>query len=418
LYLKNKYSATEARGSDPMAYHYLERLENAVKQHESWRLNECLNLIASENHSSQEVRSMLVTDLGNRYTSTDKFYRGTKFMDEVQALAEEVARKVFNARFADVRALSGHVAGLGVCLSLLKKGDKVLSVSPQNGGYPGISHLGLGKLMELKNIYFPFDDDAFNIIPKETKKLISAEKPKLIVFGSSFIPFPHPVREISNAAVGSTCIYDGAHVLGLIAGGEFQDPLREGCSLLIGSTHKSFPGPQGGLILSNNEEVFRKVSNHLHPGVVDNIHWNRVAALALTLMELMQFGKIYAQAVIKNSGALGKSLAGYGVGVKGASSGYSKSHQVFLDYDGKKCEFYAKRLEESNIIIDNGGRIGVSEVTRLGMGTGEMEQIGELMSLVILGKKAPDIVQKRVKSLVKDFKEPRYVLRAAQSVRV
>ncbi len=401
-----------------MAYHYLERLEGAIKQHESWRLNECLNLIASENHSSQEVRSMLVTDLGNRYTSTDKFYRGTKYIDEVQALAEEVARKVFNARFADVRPLSGHVADLGVCLSLLKKGDMILSVSPKNGGYPGISHLGLGRLLELRNIYFPFDDDAFNIRPKETKKLVASERPKLIVFGSSFMPFPHPVREISNSAAGAVCVYDGAHVLGLIAGGEFQDPLREGCSLLIGSTHKSFPGPQGGLILSNNEEVFRKVSSQLHPAIVDNIHWNRVAALALTLMELMQFGKVYAQAVIKNSGALGKSLAGYGVGVRGASSGYSRSHQVFLNYEPKKCEFYAKRMEEANIIIDNMGRIGVSEVTRLGMGTGEMEQIGELISLVILGKKSPDIVQKRVKSLVKDFREPKYVLRAVQSVRV
>src|ERR1700674_2862124 len=138
-----------------MSYSYLETLENAVKQHEQWRLGECLNMIVSENFSSPEARNMLVTDFCNRYTATDKFYRGTRFIDEVQALAEDVARKVFNARLADVRPLSGHLADMAVLLSLAKRGDKVLSVDPEDGGYPGISHLGLGKVIGLNNLYFP-----------------------------------------------------------------------------------------------------------------------------------------------------------------------------------------------------------------------------------------------------------------------
>jgi glycine hydroxymethyltransferase len=392
-----------------MAYSYLERLERTVKQHEGWRTNECLNLIASENLSSHETRSLLASDLGHRYTSPDKFYKGTKFIDEVQALAEEVARKVFNARFADVRPISGHIADLAVLLSLTKKGDKILSVSPEHGGYPGISHLGLGKLFELKNIYFPYDSQNVNINAKETRRLISLERPRVVVFGSSFIPFPHPIREVSNGVESDVCVYDGSHVMGLIAGGEFQDPLREGCSLLIGSTHKSFFGPQGGLILSNNEEVFNTVTRQIHPGIVDNVHWNRVAALALSLIEMMEFGKKYAQSVIRNAASLGKNLAEQGVRVKGASLGYTKSHQIILDYESKKCEFFAKRLEEVNIIVDNGGRIGASEITRRGMGVSEVEQIAELISMIILGKKPVDFVKKRVRSLVKDFKEARFV---------
>jgi glycine hydroxymethyltransferase len=398
--------------SSTSSYQYLSRLENAVKQHESWRLGECLNMIASENFSSPQTRGMLVTDFANRYTSPDKFYRGARFMDEVQALAEEVARKVYNAKFADVRPTSGHAADLALLLTLVSRGDKVVSVGIENGGYPGISHVGLGKILGLKNLYFEFDDKAFNIDAKATRHLLELEKPKLLVFGSSFILFPQPVREVSSMVDGeSICVYDGSHVMGLLAGGEFQDPLREGCSVLLGSTHKSLPGPQGGLILGNNEEIFERLSSQIHPGIIDNVHWNRVAALAISLLEMMQFGKSYAQAIVKNSQALGKGLADRGVAVKGGAGGYSKSHQVLLDCDKGKAELYAKRLEESNIIIDNGGRMGTSEATRMGMGPAEMDQIAELMAFVIQGKKPSDFTKKKVRSLIKDFKVPRYVLR-------
>jgi glycine hydroxymethyltransferase len=399
--------------SSTSSYQYLNRLENAVRQHESWRLGECLNMVVSENFGSAHMRGMLTTDFGNRYTAPDHFYRGSRFMDEVQALAEEVARKVYSAKFADVRPTSGHAADTAVLLTLVHPGDKIVTVGVANGGYPGISHLGLGKLLGLNNLYFPFDEKAFNIDAKAARELLELEKPDLVIFGSSFIPFPQPTREVSGALDWEgTCVYDGSHVMGLIAGGEFQDPLREGCSLLFGSTHKSLAGPQGGLILGNNEEVFKQVSSQIHPGIIDNVHWNRVAALAVSLLEMMQFGKAYAQAVIKNSQALGRALAENGIPVKGAASGYSKSHQVLLDVEGPRGELYAKRLEEANIIIDNGGRVGTSELTRMGMGPQQMEQIAELMSFAIQGRKPADFTRKKVKSILKDFKTPRYVLRS------
>ncbi len=371
-----------------------------------------MNMIASENFSSPHTREMLVTDFANRYTAPDKFYRGTRFMDEVQALAEEVARKVYNAKFADVRPTSGHAADLAVLMTLVDREDKIISVGLENGGYPGISHLGLGKLLGLKNLYFAFDDDAVNIDPKATRELLELEAPKLVIFGSSFIPFPQPVREVSGMFNDAVCIYDGSHVMGLLAGGEFQDPLREGCSLLLGSTHKSLPGPQGGLILGNNEEIFNRVSSQIHPGIIDNVHWNRVAALAVSLLEMMQFGKSYAQAVVKNSQALANGLVARGVPVRGGARGYSKSHQILLDCDRSRGELYARRLEEANIVIDNGGRVGTAEATRMGMGPAEMDQIAELMAFVIQGKKPSDFTKKKVKSLIKDFKVPRYVLKS------
>ncbi len=294
------------------SYQFLSRLESAVRQHESWRTGECLNMLASENYSSPQTRGMLVTDFANRYTAPDKFYRGARFMDEVQALAEEVARKVYNAKFADVRPTSGHAADMALLLTLVDRGDTMVSVGIESGGYPGI-----------------------------------------------------------------------------------------------------LAGPQGGLILGNNEETFKRVASRIHPGIIDNVHWNRVAGLAVTLMEMLQFGKAYAQAVVKNSQALGKGLADRGVAVRGSSHGYSKSHQVLLECDKGKGALYGKRLEESNIIIDNGGRVGTSEATRMGMGPAEMDEIADLIATSIQGKKPSDFSKKKVKSLIKDFKTPRYVLKSA-----
>lgn len=390
-----------------MSSAYFERLDRTVRQHQDWRTKECLNLIPSENRGSALMRSMFLSDLGNRYTAPDKFYRGTKFADELLSITEELARKVFNARYADVRPLSGHTADMAVLLSLTEPGDKMLSVHPDNGGYPGITHLGLGKILRLENQYFSYDDEAVNIDARGSGQLMVG--PRVAFFGASYIPFPHPVRELSALADG-VCVYDASHVLGLVAGGEFQDPLREGCSLMIGSTHKSFPGPQGGIILSNDEDAFSRVSGKIFPGIVDNVHLDRVAALAVALVEMMQFGKPYAQAMVKNSRALAKALVAEGVKVRGASHGYSASHQILLGYEPEKIKSLSMRLEQANIIVDEGGRLGVPEVTRMGYGPADMEAVAELVSMIVMGKKAPDFVQKKVKSLVKQFQQPRFAL--------
>jgi len=396
---------------DQMSFSYLDRLDRTVRQHQEWRTKECLNLIPSENRGSPEMRAMFLGDLGNRYNAPDRFYRGTRFADELLSLTEELARKVFGARYADVRSLSGHTADMAVLFSLAQAGDKVLSVDPDDGGYPGITHLGLGALLRLRNLYFRYDRTAVNIDVKGSAALIRSEQPKVIFFGASFIPFPHPVKQLASLAKGE-CVYDGSHVLGLIAGGEFQDPLREGCSLMIGSTHKSLPGPQGGIILSNNEEAFAKVAGKIHPGIVDNIHLDRVAALAVALAEMLQFGRPYAQTIVRNAQALAKALVADGVKVRGAPYGYTRSHQVLLDYEPQKLQSLGSRLEQANIITDNGGRLGTSELTRMGYGTGEMDTVAELVAQVVLGKKPIDFVQKRVKALVKQFQQPRFVLRS------
>lgn len=389
---------------------YARDVRRAVASHEKWRLEECLNLSAAENYSSPDSRELLQSDFVNRYSDDRDFHKGARYLNEVQEVAVDLAKKVFRAKFADVRPISGHLCDVAVLLALVKRGDKVLSVSSANGGYPGVSAAGVGQFIGTQDVFFPFNEDAFNIDIDKSKEVMRNEQPKLIVYGASKILFPHPIKDLEKESEGSTKVYDGSHVLGLIAGNQFQNPLGEGCSVLFGSTHKSFPGPQGGIILSNDEEIFSRVSKKVYPGLVDNIHWNRVAALSIALAEMLEFGEEYAKAVVKNSEALGRALDELGVKVKGSKYGYSKSHQVILDYDSKDCEAISARLEEANIIADSSCRFGTSEATRMGMGSREMSEVAELISSIISHKIGTDEVKEKVRKLVLNFQEPKYVL--------
>ena len=388
----------------------IDEILSLVKKHEQWRGQECLNLIPSENVTSPAVRSLLMSDFGHRYTSRDGFYMGAHFTDEIEHHGEELAKEVFNSETADLRPLSGHVADWIFLACFTNPNDTILCVSPDDGGYPGIWESGVPRFLRLRPVGFPFSKQEMNIRVEETKDLIMREKPSAVIFGASRFLFPHPVRELSRVAheVGAHVGYDGSHVMGLIAGKKFQDPLREGASALFGSTHKSFFGPQGGIIVAdqNHAEVIKKrVSREF----VDNAHWNRVAALTLALAEMKMFGKEYAKQVVKNSQALGKALAEHGFPVKCPQLGYTCSHQVFLEYGVyKQGQAIAEKLEKANIIVDCGVRLGVCEATRRGMKEDKMEGVAELMKRVIIDHEDPGQVKKDTMKLMKDFQRIEY----------
>jgi glycine hydroxymethyltransferase len=382
---------------------YAYRLARAVQNNEQWRNHKTLNLIPSENFASPRSLGYLATDLSNRYTAPDRFYRGTKFADEVKDIAEKLAKRVYRAKFADVSPLSGHTCSLIVFMSLLKKGDSVLTCDPKVGGYPGSSKEGLAPLLGIRNLHFPFDREAMNILPQKTKSLIRLKRPKLTIFGSSTITFPYSIKLSTPTDYDGYTIYDGSHVMGLIAGGKFQDPLREGCSLLMGSTHKTLFGPQGGLIVSNDKETFEKVQGKIFPGIVDNIHLNRVASLAYALAELLEFGRDYADQVIKNSKALASTLHDLGVKVKSAEYGYTQSHQVLLDYDDKTSERFANKLQNVDVITDVSLRLGTAEVTRRGMKEQEMERIARVIHEVLNQNRLASETRLKVHKLAREF---------------
>jgi glycine hydroxymethyltransferase len=191
-----------------------------------------------------------------------------------------------------------------------------------------------GSVHGLKVRYFEYDENELNIDVdrsiKRIKKIISKGKAiSLFMFGASVFPFPHPVKEFREIAdeMGSFIAYDGAHVSGLIAGGCFQDPLREGADVFSMSTHKTLPGPQGGLVVSW-EKYAERIKKATFPGLTSNHHLNTVAGKAIAFAEMMAFGKEYARQIIANAKALGQALHEEGFNVLAERKGFTESHTI------------------------------------------------------------------------------------------
>ena len=178
--------------------------------------------------------------------------------------------------------------------------------------------------------------------------------------------------------------------------------------MLFGSTHKSFFGPQGGIILANKDPG-EMLKEKIYPAFVDNAHWNRIAALTLCLAEMKEFGKDYAAQIVRNSGALAKCLHDYGFPVIASHLGFTRSHQVILDYGSlAKATDIARRLQGANIITDCVIRVGTCEVTRRGMKEPEMLRIAELIKRTIVSREKPENVTKDVAKLSMEFQKIEY----------
>ena len=409
-----------------------------LKDHNKWFEN-LIPLIASENVPSPAVREAIISDFGNRYAEGwpgERVYAGCVYIDDVEFECMKLAQKLFKAEFADVRPISGVVANLVIYSAFSDPGDVMLAPSIPAGGH--ISHgkkkhsgtAGLVHGLEIE--FYPFDAEEMSIDVDKTKKKVeelnkAGRLPKIAMFGGSLFLFPHPVKELSNFLKNFDMHinYDAAHVAGLIAGGQFQDPLREGADTMTMSTHKTLFGPQGGLVLGfeNHAEMIKKAT---FPGLTSNHHIHHMAAKAITFAETLEFGKDYAKQVIKNAKALGEYLNGFGFKVLGEKRGFTKSHQIavnVLDYsDGGKVE---ADLEKANIIVNRqlipgdikagrnyfhpgGIRLGVSELTRLGYVQSDMQDVAQFIKQVIIDKKDPKKIKSKVKSFRKDFQKVHY----------
>jgi glycine hydroxymethyltransferase len=373
------------------------RLKKLVEEHELWRNGRALNMLASENLTSPEVQRYLSSDMGRRYTLpihqelhgevADNGYAGTRYVDEVEALASGAAARLLGAKVASVRPLSGHIAAMAVISALIPRGGRYMVVFPEDGGYDGYSPGYLPQVLGHEAVRLPLHGPTHRVDVDEATSLIRQEKPQAVVLGQSFVLFPYPVKAIADAVHdgGGLLLYDASHVLGLVMGGGFQDPLGEGVDVVYGSTHKSFFGPQGGIIASRREDLFSAIDSTMTWRVLDNAHWNRIAALGQALLEMERNGPAYAKGVVQNSQALGKAMEAEGIPLFGREEGYSESHQLFLD--GKRMKDtlgfappgFARRLEAQDILIDLVGRVGTAEATRVGLGAGDMTRVASLM---------------------------------------
>ena len=414
-----------------------------LQEHHKW-FQESIPLIASENISSPAVREALASDFGHRYAEGwpgERVYAGCLYMDQVELLCIDLMKKLFNAEFVDVRPISGVVSNLVAYTAFTEPGDVMMALSIPCGGHitTGKKRLGgtAGAVSGLDVQYLALDYKELNIDVDETKERVQklvdeGNPPKLVMFGASVFPFPHPVKELAETFhnVGATVGYDAAHVAGLIAGGIFQDPLREGADVVTLSTHKTLFGPQHGGVLSWNKNA-DAIKRATFPGMVSNHHLHALAGVTIACAEMLEFGKEYTKQVVKNAKALAQALYERGFNVLAEHKGFTASHVILVNItrqgDGGTIE---ETLEKANIIINRnllpwdikegrhfmhpgGIRLGTSEVTRLGMKEPEMAEIAEFIKRVIIDKEDVHKIKRDVAEFRRDYQRMHYCFEAA-----
>ena len=426
---------------------YFEVLSSLEKHHE-W-FSKSIPLIASENIPSPAVREAMISDFMNRYAEGwpgERVYAGCTYIDKVELNCIDLAKKLFRAEFADVRPISGVCANLAVYSAISRPNDIMFALSIPNGGHISTGRLEFsgtaGLVHGLRVEYFAFNKDEMNIDVDKTKekirKMVDEEKcvPKFVMFGGSLFLFPHPIKELTDflKSYGIIICYDAAHVAGLIAGGKFQDPLREGAEIMTLSTHKTLFGPQGGTVLSS-KQYSESIKTAVFPGNTSNHHLHSVAGKAIAFAEMLEFGKKYAEQVIKNAKTMGQALYEKGLRVFAEKKGFTESHQIVIDVTeyglGGDIE---KNLEKSNIILNRqlipgdtkagrhylnpgGLRIGVSEVTRLGMTESDILEVADFICRVVIKKEDFHKVAKDVSEFRESFKNVNYCFEPGEAYR-
>jgi glycine hydroxymethyltransferase len=378
------------------------KIQELLAAHETWR-GRTLNLIASENVLSPAVRAALNNDLLQRYADysgrdlSARRYQGNRMIELIETEVAAIARRVLRAREIELRPISGHVAGAAVLLGLCRPGDTILEPGRDSGGHREGGKLVSGTAIPLKVQYLPVDPGRYNIDVAAAVRLVAQVRPRAVILGSSNFLFPHPVAALKAALKDfpeTVLVYDASHVMGLIASGRFQDPLVEGADIVFGSTHKTLPGPQGGIIYSNRADLMERVCAALYPALVTNHHPFRLPALGYALLELETWGGAYANQVIANAQALGSALEAQGIPCVRVDGRFSCSHTLLACVaDFGKAAVVAQRLEEAGVITTaahlpelwgvEGLRIGVQEITRRGAKEGDMQRVGRWIAQAV-----------------------------------
>lgn len=370
----------------------MSKVLDLVEKHDRYRSG-TLNLQASENILSPDVRKALSSDLSSRYSlvlDDHDAYGGTRFTLDILEKTMELTSKVYGAKYAEVRPTGGHIAAEMVILSLMRKKENMMSIPEKYGGYTGYQSGYLPQMYGMQNYDIPFDPNTQEIDLEKTEKVMASAKPTLMVLGQSFFLKHYELKPLRELCDAHDCFlaYDGSHVMGLIAGGAFQRDVLEYCDVLFGSTHKTFFGPQGGIILSDDEELMNRFRKNITWRTMDNFHPSRVAALGVAMEEMKNHGTEYAHWVVKNSVSLGKALSEENISAL-YSPWYSETHQVAvspksLDEQGLTLRTFSERLEKNGIVIDREGRIGTAEVTR--MGAKGLESVAGFISRAAAGE--------------------------------
>lgn len=391
----------------------------AVKRNEEWRGQRCINLLAPEAPTSPTVRALLASEVGTRAAeghigAVNRWFAGTQYIDEIEALCMELLKKAFRANYADHRLIASMIGNMTVYTALAEPGDVIMSAAQPVGGHSSNRPDGPAGVRGLNIVDIPFDPVELEVDLDLFRRMAPLVRPKLVTLGLSMTLFPFPIRAMHEivAEWGGRIFFDGAHQLGLVAGGQFQDPLREGAVVMTGSAGKTFSGPQSGIIVWDDPALTEPITHSIFPVMAATHQVNRVAALAVSTAEMITFGEAYMAQIVCNAQALGAALHRRGIPMVGSQKGFTRTHQTIANVRqfGGGLEV-AQRLARANLITNknllpddqpadwdrpSGLRLGTIEVTRLGMKEAEMETIAAFIGRVLVENEAPESVLEEV----------------------
>ncbi len=400
-----------------------------IGDHERHLDRESLGLNAGTNVMNPRAAALLSRSLGNRPSlgyPGDKYEMGMEYAGQIEVITENLVKRLFAAPYAEIRVGSGALANLYCFMAVARPGDRIMAFPPEMGGHVTHQADGAAGLYGLDIHPVPHDGARMTIDLEALRREAKRLQPKLITVAGSLCLYPFPVLEVRAIAdeVGAWVLYDAAHMAGMIAGKRFQQPLAEGAHLVTMSTYKALGGPPSGLVLTTEKELAERLDRIAYPGLTANFDLGKTAALALSVLDLLEHGEAYADQCIRNAQALGNALAAAGLPVHGvAGRPYTESHHLALHatpYGGGQTA--SKRLALANILVCgiglpiapvtgdlNGIRIGTQEVTRFGMDEVAMAEIARLMARVMIGEEDPVKVRREVIAFRKAYRTLSFV---------
>lgn len=395
-----------------------EALDNEIK-----RQHNNIELIASENYVSDDVLALQGSIFTNKYAEGypgKRYYGGCVNVDVVENLAIEYLQKLFGCKYANVQPHSGSSANMAVYRALLEKGDTVMGMNLSHGGHLTHGHPINFSGIDYKIIGYDVNPKTELIDYDEVERLAKENKPKMIIAGASaysrIIDFKR-FREIADS-VGAYLMVDMAHIAGLVAAGLHPNPV-EYADVVTSTTHKTLRGPRGGIILTNSEEIIKKINKTIFPGIQGGPLMHVIAAKAQSFSEALDPSfKTYQEQVLKNIKELSKSLEENGFRIV---SGGTDNHLILVDVTssnltGKESE---KLLDEINITVNkntipydkaspmvtSGIRIGSPAMTTRGLKEDEFYEIGNIISDALLKKDTEENLKLRVSKIIDKCKK-------------
>ena len=405
-----------------------DKITGLIDENRTIHERDCINLNPATNTMNPKAEAVLSKGLGVRPSlgyPGDKYEMGLEAIEQIEIISAELAAEVFGARFAEIRVGSGALANLYAFMATTRPGDTIIAQSADIGGHVTHHEAGAAGLYGLVIHDGPVDAENYTADLDALRTLARQIRPRLITLAGSLNLTPHPVREVREIAdeVGAWLLYDAAHLCGMIAGRQWQQPLEEGAHLMTMSTYKSLGGPPSGLILTNEAELAQRIDAISFPGLTANFDVAKSAALAITLLDWKLHGEAYAKEMGKTAHALAQALSDESARVFASDKGFTKSHQFALEaasYGGGQA--LAKKLRKANILTSgislplpeiagdvNGLRLGTPEIVRWGMTGDDMGELAHLMARVIVHGESPDPVAGDVTQFRKRFNTLKFI---------